>query len=266
MPDANLDTYATDSVARTWLAHLAPLTRLAFYLPVWEIVYRASRLAARGELDDQAWGKSSNEVLRAAEAVGMDVRVEGLQHLRGLEQPAVIVGNHMSTLETFLLPGFVLPYRLATFVVKESLLRYPVFGHVMRSRDPIAVSRTNPREDLKAVLEGGAERLSRGISVIVFPQTTRSDHFDPEQFNTIGAKLAGRAGVPLVPLALRTDAWGNGRWLKDFGPVDVRKPVRLRFGEPLTPDRRGTEAHRQVVEFIRQSLDEWFGESRSAQT
>ncbi|HSH70365.1 MAG TPA: hypothetical protein VK997_10635 [Deferrisomatales bacterium] len=93
--------------------------------------------------------------------------------------------------------------------------------------------------------------------MIVFPQTTRAERFDPERFNSIGAKLAGRAGVPLIPLALRTDAWGNGRWLKDFGPVDPRRPVRFRFGAPLSPDRRGTEAHRQTVAFIQQALGEW---------
>ena len=255
------DTYHTDPTAPvSWLARLLPLTRFAFYGPAMEIVWRASRLAARGVLDDQAWLRSSNEELRVVEALGMDVQVEGLEHLRGLDGPAVIVGNHMSTLETFLLPGMVVPYRPVTFVVKDTLLRYPVFGHVMRSRDPIVVGRTNPREDFKAVLEGGEQRLARGISVIVFPQTTRAERFDPERFNSIGAKLAGRAGVPLIPLALRTDAWGNGRWLKDFGRVDPRRPVRFRFGAPLTPDRRGTTAHRQTVEFIRQALGEWYGE------
>ena len=103
--------------------------------------------------------------------------------------------------------------------------------------------------------------MARGISVIVFPQTTRAERFDPEQFNSIGAKLAGRAGVPLIPLALRTDAWGNGRWLKDFGVVDPRRPVRFRFGAPLAPDRRGAAAHRQTVAFIQQALEEWYGEA-----
>ncbi|MDF1553396.1 MAG: lysophospholipid acyltransferase family protein [Deferrisomatales bacterium] len=258
MISPDLDTYHTDpNTPVSWLAKLLPLTRFAFYGPVMEIVWRASRLAARGALDDQAWLRSSNEELRVAEALGMDVQVEGLEHLRRLDGPAVIVGNHMSTLETFLLPGMVVPHRPVTFVVKDTLLTYPVFGHVMRSRNPIVVGRTNPREDFKAVMEGGEQRLAQGISVVVFPQTTRAERFDPERFNSIGAKLAGRAGVPLIPLALRTDAWGNGRWLKDFGPVDPRRPVRFRFGAPLSPDRRGTEAHRQTVAFIQQALGEW---------
>ena len=250
------DTYHTDPRARTWLFWLTRLTRWAFYLPVGEIVVRYSRVASRGRLDDRTWLQSANEVLEVIEAAGMDVHVEGLEHVRALDQPAVFVGNHMSALETFVLPCIIGPHRPVTYVVKESLLRYPAFGPVLRSRNPIVVGRDNPREDLKAVLEGGQERLARGISVIVFPQTTRSDHFDPEQFNSIGAKLAGRAGVPLVPLALRTDAWGNGRRLKDCGPIRANLPVHFRFGAPLRPDRRGAEAHRQTVAFIRKALRE----------
>ena len=86
MISPDLDTYHTDPTTPvSWWAKLLPLTRFAFYGPVMEIVWRASRLAARGALDDQAWLRSSNEELRVAEALGMDVQVEGLEHLRGLD-------------------------------------------------------------------------------------------------------------------------------------------------------------------------------------
>ena len=60
-----------------------------------------------------------------------------------------------------------------------------------------------------------------------------------------------------MPLAVRTDAWGTGRRFKDCGPVDVKLPVRFRFGAPLYPDRRAAEAHAQTVEFIRDAMGEW---------
>jgi 1-acyl-sn-glycerol-3-phosphate acyltransferase len=40
----------------------------------------------------------------------------------------------MSTLETFVLPYLIAPHRPMTFVVKKSLVEYPVFKHVMRAR------------------------------------------------------------------------------------------------------------------------------------
>jgi 1-acyl-sn-glycerol-3-phosphate acyltransferase len=129
----------------------------------------------------------------------------------------------------------------------------------MRSRDPITVGRKNPREDLKAVLEGGAARLLAGTSIVIFPQTTRSPVFNPAEFNTIGVKLAKRAGVPVVPIALRTDAWGNGKYLKDFGRIDPSKKIRFSFGTPMRITSRGDEEHQKIVEFISGKLKEWGG-------
>jgi 1-acyl-sn-glycerol-3-phosphate acyltransferase len=235
------------------------LPALGFYARVASIVWRASRKAARGAYDDAAWSGSSLEVLRALEAVGARIEIDGVERFADVDGPCVFVGNHMSTLETFVLPTLIRPIKPVTFIVKKELTDYPVFGHVMRSRNPVLVGRANPREDLKAVLEGGAERLRAGISIIVFPQTTRTPVFDPGQFNSIGIKLAKRAQVPVVPIALKTDAWGNGRLVKDVGRIDLAKTVHFRFGEPLRVQGAGAEEHRQVVGFIRENLLAWGG-------
>ena len=73
----------------------------------------------------------------------------------------------------------------------------------MRSRNPIVVGRTDPRKDFETVMNGGAERLKNGISIIIFPQSTRSLDFKPEEFNSLGVKLAKKAGVQVVPVAIK---------------------------------------------------------------
>ena len=100
-------------------------------------------------------------------------------------------------------------------------------------------------------------RLARGISLVVFPQGARQQVFDSGQFNSIAVKLAQRAGVPLVPVALATDAWGVGRRLADFGRIDPSKTVRFAFGEPMWVRGRGTDEHQAIVEFIQGNLRNW---------
>jgi 1-acyl-sn-glycerol-3-phosphate acyltransferase len=170
----------------------------------------------------------------------------------------------MSMLETTVLPVVIQPIRPVTFVVKQSLLDYPVFRHIMRARDPIAVTQTNPRHDFNAVMQGGLERLQRGISIIVFPQGMRTHSFDPSQFNTIGIKLALRAKVPVVPLALVTDAWRNGKLITDLGRIDPAKRVRFAFGEPISVAGRGTDEHQAIIRFIEEKLREWKNEDGEA--
>jgi len=232
------------------------LPSACFYSSFLWVVIRSSLNARRGQYTDEDWVQSSIDVLHHLEKVGVSIEVAGGNYISEPESPVIFVGNHLSMLETMVLPSIIVPFRPVTFVIKQSLLEYPVFKHIMRSRNPVAVSRTNPRQDLKTVLEEGLERLSRGISIIIFPQTTRAP-FDPKQFSSIGIKLAKRATVPVVPLALLTDAWGNGVRLKDFGKIDPSKKVYFSFGEPIEVKGKGAEEHQHIVEFIQKHLAAW---------
>lgn len=234
----------------------ATFPSLYFYVRLIATVMRSASLAKKGRYGNDEWGSSSLRVLEILERVGVDVCVTGMDHIRKDHNPCVIIGNHMSFLETLLLPGLILPKPL-TFVIKQSLLEYPVFKHVMRSSRPIAVSRVNPRQDLKTVLEEGTKRLEEGLSVVVFPQSTRSHDFEPAQMGSIGVKLAKRAGVPVLPMALKTDALQNGSIVKDFGALRTELPVRIAFAEPIAVIGKGSEEMDSVNNFIELKLQEW---------
>lgn len=238
-----------------WFSRKLPST--TFYTRTAHIVLKSAWQAKRGRFGDAEWLRASERMLRILELGGCRIGIEGTENLGRVGGPFVMIGNHMSTAETFLLARMVLPYRRLTFVVKRSLVEYPIFKHIMRSRDPVVVGRENPRDDLRAVLEGGRERLERGISVTVFPQRTRSVAFDRGKFNTIGVKLAKKAGVPVIPLALKTNAWSNGKRWKDFGPFLPEEAVYFSFGAPLDIGMGDKAVHGAVVSFIEGKLREW---------
>lgn len=215
------------------------------------------RKAAKGQCDDAAWVHGSAWVADILEETGIGLEMEGLSAMDAVQEPCVIIANHMSTLETFLLPSMIRPHMPVTFVVKDSLVKMPLFGPVMRSRDPIVVGRKNPREDLAHVLSGGKERLAKGISIVVFPQSTRSIEFDADKFNSIGVKLARAAQAPVIPLALKTDAWGQGKKIKETGSVRPDLPVRFKFAEPLKINGPGKKEHEQICSYIGQTVKYW---------
>ena len=252
-PLASEDEYHTHG------KHSSALATLRFYASMVLTVWSSSRLAKRGAYDGRQWANHSIRILRGLERAGVKLSLTGMDNLRSDGGPAVIVANHMSTLETFVLPGIVHPMKPCTFVVKPSLLDYPVFGHVMRARNPIVVSRDNPRKDLVTVLEEGKRLLVEGTSIILFPQTTRRSDFVPEEFNSLGVKLAKSAGVPVIPCALKTDAWANGTLIKDFGKIDPAKTVHFAFGEPVSIASGGKAEHQQIINFIAQNIAEWNG-------
>jgi len=228
-----------------------------FYFQIFIIVMKARRRVISGAWNDAFWQQSSVEVLRACERVGMLFHLSGLEHLQGLKGPVVFISNHMSTLETFTMPAVIVPFTKLTFVVKDSLVTHPLFGPIMRSRNPVVVGRKNPREDFATVMREGSSRLRDGYSMVIFPQSTRSEVFRTSDFNSLGVKLAARTDVPVVPVAVRTDAWGNGTRLKDFGPVKPEKPVRMCFGPPRPVHGKGSAEHETVTSFITERLRGW---------
>ena len=221
------------------------------------IVVRSRNLAVAGRYDNSQWVASSHDVFRLIEDCGGRFSITGIDNLRKEKGPIVVISNHMSVLETMIFPGIIAPDRWVTFVVKESLVKYPVFGPVMRSRDPIVLSRSNPREDLQIVMSKGMELLQKGCSLVIFPQSTRKPGFVPAEFNSIGVKLAARAKVPVVPAAIRTDFWKNGSLIKDLGPIRRKIPIHMTFGEPVRVEGNGKDEHARIVEFIEGELGKW---------
>ncbi len=231
--------------------------RLYFTYKYAIIVFRTRKQARSGAYGDKEWADSSYYIFRLIEKTGARFHITGMENIASSPDPVIFIGNHMSTLETMVLPGLISPLRQVTFVVKESLVKHPLFGDVMSSRNPIIVGRTDPRKDLEAVMNGGMELLSKGISIVIFPQSTRSVEFKPEEFNSLGVKLAKKAGVKVVPMALKTDYWGNGKLIKELGPIDCHKPIFIKFGEPFTIRGNGKEENQKIIDFIQFSLDEW---------
>lgn len=230
---------------------------IKFYSHLFYIVYTSSVKAGRKKYGDIEWANSSFSVFETLESLGVKFNINGFNHIRNLETPCVFIANHMSTLETFVLPAFINPLKKIVYVVKKELVDYPIFGKVNNSRDPIVVGRKNPREDLITVFDEGKNRLNSGKSVVIFPQKTRRSYVDFSEFNSLGVKLAIKNNVPIIPLAIISDAWENGKRVKDFGKINTDKEVVFSFGEPIFNNKNSEEIQKLIKDYIKQVLSKF---------
>ena len=255
----NVDGYDTPEDNRSSAGFRLCLgSRVYFYVGIFGTFFRGGILGARGRLDENAQTRLSNRNLRLIEKCGGRVHIAGLEHLRAMAgKPTVVVANHMSLLETGLLHSVTRGYLDFSFVVKESLMHVPFFRHIIKSLDVIPVTRQNPREDLKVMLREGRRILDSGRSLIVFPQSTRTETLEPDKFNSIGVKLARASGVPVLPLALKTDFLANGRLVRDLGGIRPERIVCFEFAPAIEVVGNGQEAQRAIIEFINSRLVEW---------
>ena len=251
--------HTNEDTPRKVLDRITLNTRFYFMIRYISIILRDSKVALAGNYNKEIWAATSYNIFRLIEECGGRFHIEGLDNLHICKEPVVFISNHMSTLETMVFPGIIAPIMNVTFIVKESLVEHRYFGPIMKARKPIIVGRTNSREDFKKVMTEGPELLARGISIVVFPQSTRKDKFIPSEFNSLGVKLANKANVNVIPVAIKTDFWGHGKFLKDLGPIRRKKPIYMDFGKPMEVSGSGKVEHEKIIEFISSSLTKWEG-------
>jgi 1-acyl-sn-glycerol-3-phosphate acyltransferase len=128
---------------------------------------------------------------------GVDVEVQGLDRL-ALGRTYVFVANHQSIYDIPIL-FWSLPFQLR-IIAKESLGRFPFLGWHLRRTGHMLVNRARP--DRTAIFSWASLLTSRGLSLIVFPEGTRSPDGRLGRFKGGSFHLALEAGLPVVPLSV----------------------------------------------------------------
>lgn len=213
---------------------------------------------ALGRLTTERWAEFCFSAITMPERYGMNVTLEGWGERAAYAGPVMYVANHRSTYETIALPPILLTYGPFRVVTKASLTRLPFLAKAAERMGLIAIGRENPKADLLKLYEVGCERLAAGESFLIFPQGTRDDVFSRRRFSSIAAKLAEKAGVPIVPIAVDSRCMPTraSGLFKDFGPVDTARDVRIAAG-PVIPCGNSRVMHEQSFEWIAAKLDEW---------
>lgn len=148
---------------------------------------------------------------------GVRYRVEGLENIP--PRPYVVVAKHQSEWETFFLQ---LPFAPVCTILKKELVEMPVFGWGLATVKPIAIDRSAKREALKQIVDDGCARLAEGISVLIFPEGTRTEIGKVGRYARGGADLAVKGNVPLLPVAHNAgECWPGKKFLKYPGVVTV---------------------------------------------
>ncbi len=153
---------------------------------------RAARMWAQGLL----WSSCIRLEVENAEVVGAP-RAPGAPG--GAADCFVIMANHQSL--------FDIPALLAAipgqsrFVAKRSLFRIPVFGWAMALGGFIPVDRKD-RSTAKDSFTAALDKLSRGASIVVFPEEVRSLGGKVLPFRRGGFLMALKSGLPVVPVGL----------------------------------------------------------------
>jgi 1-acyl-sn-glycerol-3-phosphate acyltransferase len=126
-----------------------------------------------------------------------DFRTEG-QFVRDPRRPYVAVSNHESYADIFLLSH--LPWEMK-WLAKRTIFKIPVMGWVMRMAGDVPLVRGNRQSALGAIARC-RDRLDKRVSVMIFPEGTRSATDELLPFKDGAFHLAVEAQAPVLPIAV----------------------------------------------------------------
>ena len=174
------------------------------------------------------------------------VRVHGTRNVPK-EGPVLLVCNHQSHMDP-ILAGMALP-RESSFMARDSLWANKWFGRLITSLNAFPVKRNTA--DLGAIKES-LRRLKQGMSLVVFPEGTRTPDGRIHPMLPGLASIAKKAGVPIVPVLIdgMYQAWPKG------SPFPKSGNVMIRYGEIIQPADYAALSADELMQFLRKRLIE----------
>ena len=243
-------------------AKIGALTTLRYSWGVTRVFPGCAVAQPLGKLTTDYWAELCFSSVTTAEHLGMNVIIEGFADRARQDGPVLYLCNHMSMTETILLPPVLLAFGPFSYVAKASLAHLPFLEKAAERMRMVPISRTSPRQDLINILNVGTQRISGGDSFLIYPQGTRCDVFSRKRYSSIGAKLAERAGCPVVPIVVDTRCQPTrksgllSKVFKDYGPVDTSRDIRVACG-PVISNAKSKELHEAAFDWMAAKLESW---------
>jgi len=196
-------------------------TKLKLISQAEQLIYQGKHKEAY-RLMDKTVEKGTRRILKIA---GARTTVRGLENLSANET-YLYVSNHQSNMDIPLL-FTIMPYK-PTFIAKKEMGKIPLLNRVLKAKGCILLDRENPRNAIKNINDG-IKLLNSGVSVVLFPEGTRSKGPAMNEFKPGGLRLALKSGVKIVPVTIKNSYMllehNNGK----VTPADVD----ITFSEPI---------------------------------
>ena len=131
----------------------------------------------------------------------------------------IVASKHQSTWDTMI---FYLIAPRPSYVLKQELLRIPLFGWALRRHATIAIDREGGGATMRHLLRGAGRAIAGGRQVIIFPEGTRVGPGETREYHPGVAALYTHLNCPVVPVALNSGMfWGRRSFLKRPGRIVV---------------------------------------------
>ena len=195
----------------------------------------------------------TNSILFSA---GVKLRIEGLEKI-DKSKSYIFIGNHQSHFDV--LSVFSAIPLTVRFMAKQELFKIPVFGWALYSSGTIRIDRSN-RSRAIVSMNNALDRIRKGVSVVVFPEGTRSQDGKIRTFKKGGFVLAIKGGIPIVPISISGSRFILRKHSNRIHPGEIK----IVISDPLNTKDYSYQEREKLSEYVHsiiiQNYDEHFNE------
>ena len=201
-----------------WLFTWGAIATLVLSMPIMAVSIISPNGNAGFELS-RCWAW----ILIKATGVSLKIRHKHRIHPN---QSYIIISNHQSHFDSLaLVLTLGIPFR---WVAKRELLGIPFFSPALKSLGTVFIDRSN-RDKAMASIRSGVAQLPSGVSLIFFPEGTRSEDGAPLPFKKGGFITALETGWPILPVTVN----GSRRVLPKGSLVFHSGVIEIVVGDPI---------------------------------
>lgn len=159
----------------------------------------------------------------------------------------VIVLNHNSMVDIACFYCVPLVFK---WVSKREVYKIPFIGRFLLAHGDIIIDRGSASEAMGKVTERGRMWLSRGASVCIFPEGTRSKDGEIHRFKAGAFLLAKKAGVPILPVVLD----GTTGLMRGKLRLNWRNTITIRILPPIEAERVQSTDTKELMAGVRDDM------------
>lgn len=234
-----------------WITYLFLylISRLPYTIKLKRLTKQGRADEAQAVIDEQValWAQ------RLLKHIKIDVAVEGRENLPAPGEVVVFAANHQSYLDIPVLLANISPP--PPLLARREIGQVPFLGLWMRKLGCVFVQREDARSGMQALKEAQAV-VEGGRCLVVFPEGTRSKSDKLGEFQAGVVRIAAKAKVPVVPVAID----GTFRGLEDGGfrlrPAKVRLVILPRVETASLSREEQKQLPQTLHEMVRHAKDD----------
>ncbi|KAL0443378.1 UNVERIFIED_CONTAM: 1-acyl-sn-glycerol-3-phosphate acyltransferase [Sesamum latifolium] len=165
--------------------------------------------------------------------LGNPITIKGAEYSN---ERAIYISNHASPIDIFLIMWLTPTGTVG--IAKKEIIFYPLFGQLYVLANHLRIDRSNPKAAIESMKEAADAVVKNNLSLIIFPEGTRSKNGRLLPFKKGFVHLALQTRRPIVPIILTGThrAWRKGSLHVRPAPLTVRylPPIRT---DDWTPDK-----------------------------